>query len=89
MPSRLRTFGTLLLFVGNLLALSCSRPISEVPAGNPNAKRAPEPTLEHAQSVTPDPSQEWKKFDDPSRDGWSSEVFAEVACDRINGDGRS
>jgi len=33
--------------------------------------------------VAPEPHSQWQQFDDPSRDGWSSEVFAEAASKKL------
>ena len=33
--------------------------------------------------MAPEPHSQWQQFDDPSRDGWSSEVFAEAASNKL------
>ena len=71
-----------LLAALSLLALSCSRD-SGSQTGVPASKLAAEANSKRSPTVAPEPHSQWQQFDDPSRDGWSSEVFAEAASKKL------
>ena len=66
----------------SLLASSCSRH-SGPQTGDPALESAAEANAKSSPAVAPEPHSQWQQFDDPSRDGWSSEVFANAASKRL------
>lgn len=83
MRSRRLIIAGLLVISLSLLVVSCSRSPSETQPVNVAADPDAEPRFENPSSLSTEPHRMWQEFDNPSRDGWSSEVFADAASKRL------